>query len=145
MKNVKKKQCSFIVFSCYLCDGEKRYCTDCCEKCNLVVMCECEKSRKRIFVSKFYIDFKNIMFQNINAEIIFCNDCFITCDHCCEDSGEMIVYKCLCEKDKINYCKNCCLKNDLKVFSCRICSEDCDESFLISEYLKRGLNRYIVK
>ena len=85
-----------------------------------------------------------ILFQNINAEIIFRDDCINICDRCGEDSDEMIVYKCLCEKDKKNYCKDCCLKNDLKVFSCRICSGECD-SFLISEYLKRGVNRYIVK
>ena len=141
----KKKQNKFIVFSCYLCEEERKFCTDCCKNQSIVVMCRCEKSRKRIFVSEFYKDFKDIMFQNINAEIIFRDDCLISCDHCCEDSDEMIAYKCTCEKDKKNYCKDCCLKYDLKVFSCLFCSKECDESFLILEYLKRGVNRYFVK
>ena len=132
------------MFTCYLCEEERNFCTDCCENQSIVVVCGCNKSRKRIFVSNFYKDFK-FMFHNINAEIIFRNDRLISCDHCSEDRSEMITYKCICEKDRKNYCKDCCLKYDLKVFSCLFCSKECDESFLISEYLKRGVNRYLVK
>ena len=66
------------MFSCYLCEEERKFCTDCCENQSIVVMCRCEKSRKRIFVSEFSKDFKDIMFQNINAEIIFRDDRFIS-------------------------------------------------------------------
>ena len=40
------------------------------------------------------------MFQKINAEIIFRKGLDLSsCDRCCEDSYEMISYKCVCEKD----------------------------------------------
>ena len=88
---------------------------------------------------------KILCFRILTRKKFFRDDRLISCDHCCEDSDEMVVYKCICEKDKKNYCKVCCLKYDLKVFSCLFCSKECDESFLISEYLKQGVNRYFVK
>ena len=101
----KKKQNRFIVFSCYLCEEERKFCTNCCENHSIVVVCGCNKSRKRIFVSNFYKDFK-FMFHNIKAEIIFRHDRLISCDHCSENRCEMITYKCICEKDRKNYCKD---------------------------------------
>ena len=90
-----------------MCEEEERFCSDCCENQNVVVICRCGKNRKRIFVSEFYKDYKEVMFQKINAEIIFRDDVDFntSCDHCGEDSNEMITYKCLCEKDKKNIVK----------------------------------------
>ena len=79
-KICKKIQKNFIVMSCFLCEEEdERFCSDCCESQNIVKICRCGKNRKRVFVSEFYKDYKCIMFQEINAEIIFREGIDLTC------------------------------------------------------------------
>ena len=140
-----KKKIHFINFSCLLCDNVTRYCDECCEKRNLVVMCRCGKSSKMVHISKFYEEYKDVMFEFVNGEIIFRDNCCETCEYCNEeDCTEMVKYKCECGDVEKSYCKNCCLNNDILVFVCEKCIEE-GYKFLISEYHKKHLNRYLVK
>ena len=140
-----KKKCCFMTYLCYLCGNVTIYCDECCEKRNLVVMCKCGKSEKMVHISNYYKDNKFI-FEFINIEIIFRDNCCGICEFCKkEDCSELVTCKCECGDVKKSYCSDCCVNNDIIVFVCKKCMVDgTNESFSISDYCKKGWNRYFV-
>ena len=140
----KKKSC-FLTYLCYLCDDVTLYCVECCEKRNLVVMCKCGGSEKMVHISDYYRDNKFI-YEFINIEIILKENCGSICEFCKkDDADEIVTCKCECGDMKKSYCFDCCKNNDITVSVCKKCMIDgTSESFSVSDYCKKGWNRYFV-
>ena len=140
----KKKSC-FLTYLCYLCDDVTLYCVECCEKRNLVVMCRCGGSEKMAHISDYYRDNKFI-YEFINIEIILMENCGSNCEFCKkDDADEIVTCKCECGDMKKSYCFDCCKNNDITVSVCKKCMIDgTSESFSVSDYCKKGWNRYFV-